>query len=81
MMFGGGHRHHQPMAMPPRTLTTADIDAEIRKQNLGIFEAIAREFPDDYDAMLRKITAAAQAGNQTEVRNISRQAVADLRHR
>ncbi|OHV69354.1 hypothetical protein LCM4577_22430 [Mesorhizobium sp. LCM 4577] len=80
-MFGGGHRHHQPMAMPPRTLTTADIDAEIRKQNLGIFEAIAREFPDDYDAMLRKITAAAQAGNQTEVRNISRQAVADLRHR
>ena len=80
-MFGGGHHHHQPMAMPSRTLTAADIDTEIRKQHLGIFEAIAREFPDDYDAMLRKITAAAQAGNQTEVRNISRQAVADLRHR
>ncbi|MBZ9841097.1 hypothetical protein [Mesorhizobium sp. CA5] len=81
-MFGGGrHHHHQSVEMPPQPVTTADIDAEIQKQDLQIFEAIAREFPDDYDAMLRKITAAAQTGNQTEVRNASRQAVADLRHR
>ncbi|UCI24775.1 hypothetical protein [Mesorhizobium sp. B2-8-5] len=65
-MFGSGrHHHYQSVKMPPQTLTTADIDAEIRKQDLQIFEAIAREFPDDYDAMLRKITAAAQAGSQT----------------
>lgn len=69
-MFGGGrHHHYQSVEMPPQPVTTADIDAEIRKQDLQIFEAIAREFPDDYDAMLGKITAAAQTGNQTEVRN------------
>ncbi|WP_181168844.1 hypothetical protein [Mesorhizobium sp. B2-4-17] len=62
-------------------MTTADVDAEIRKQGLQIFKAIAREFPDDYDAMLRKITAAAQTGSGTEVRNVSRQAVADPRQR
>ncbi|MDX8535819.1 hypothetical protein RFM41_33115 [Mesorhizobium sp. VK25A] len=81
-MFGGGRYHHyQSVTKPPQPLTAADIDAEIRKQDLQIFEAIAREFPDDYDAMLRKITAAANTGSQIEVRNTSRQAVADLRHR
>ncbi|WP_246679560.1 hypothetical protein [Mesorhizobium sp. B2-3-5] len=82
-LFGsaGGRYHHETVARPPQPMTTADVDAEIRKQGLQIFKAIAREFPDDYDAMLRKITAAAQTGSGTEVRNVSRQAVADLRQR
>ncbi|TPK96274.1 hypothetical protein FJ567_21475 [Mesorhizobium sp. B2-4-16] len=81
-MFGGGRYHHyQSVVKPPQPLTAADIDAEIRKQGLQIFEAIARDFPDDYDAMLQKIMAAARSGNAQDVRNVSRQAVADLRHR
>ena len=81
-MFGGGrHHHYQLVEMSPRTLTTADIDAEIQKQDLKIFKAIEQEFPDDYDAMLRKITEVARSGNAQDVRNASRQAVADLRHR
>lgn len=80
-MFGGSRYHHESVAKPPQPVTIADVDAEIRKQDLRIFEAIAREFPDDYDAMLRKITAAAQTGSEADVRNTSRQAVADLRHR
>jgi hypothetical protein len=79
--LGGGRHHYEWVATSPQPLTTADIDAEIRKQGLQIFEAIAREFPDDYDAMLGKITAAARTGSQTEVRNASWQAVADLRQR
>ena len=81
-LFGGGrHHHYQAEAASSQTVTAADIDAEIRKQGLQIFEAIAREFPDDYDAMLRKMTAAAQTGSKTELRKASREAVADLRQR
>ncbi len=79
--FGGGRYHYESATTSPQPMTTADVDAEIRKQGLQIFEAIAREFPDDYDAMLHKITAAARTGNRTEVRNASREAVAGLRRR
>lgn len=64
-IFGGGRYHHESVAKPPHPVTIADVDAGIRKQDLRIFEAIAREFPDDYDGMLRKITAAAQTGKRS----------------
>jgi hypothetical protein len=81
-IFGGGRYHrHQSVEMSPRTLTAGDINAEIQKPDLEIFKAIEQEFPDDYDAMLRKITAVAHTGSAAEVRNTSRQAVTELRHR
>lgn len=43
--------------------------------------AIQQEFPDDYDAVVEKITAVARLGNVEQVRNTSRMAVAGLRQR
>ncbi|MEZ2329746.1 hypothetical protein AB6802_08485 [Mesorhizobium sp. RCC_202] len=81
-MFGaGGYHHYQLVETPPPMLTTADVDAEIRKRGLNIFQAIEEEFPDDYDVMLRKMTAATHSGSTADVRKVSSQAVADLRHR
>ena len=81
--FAGGKYLYQTVAgsSAPQALTTADVNAEIQKQDFQIFKAIAQEFPDDYNAMLGKITVAARSGSELQVRNASRQAVADLRHR
>ncbi|RWM34129.1 MAG: hypothetical protein E5Y01_23920 [Mesorhizobium sp.] len=81
--FADGKYLYQTVAgsSGPKALTTADVNAEIQKQDFQIFKAIAQEFPDDYDAMVSKITAVARSGNAQDVRNASRQAVADLRRR
>lgn len=81
--FAGGKYLYQTVAgsPDPQTLTTAQVSEQIESQGNQIFKAIKQEFPDDYDAVVEKITAVARIGNVDQVRNTSRMAVADLRRR
>ncbi|GLQ78779.1 hypothetical protein GCM10007881_22950 [Mesorhizobium huakuii] len=81
--FAGGKYLYQTVAgsPDPQTLTTAQVSEQIESQGNQIFKAIKQEFPDDYDAVVEKITAVARIGNVDQVRNTSRMAVADLRQR
>jgi len=81
--FAGGKYLYETVAGPsaPKALTTAEVDAEIQKQDFQILKAIAQEFPDDYDALLRKIAVIASTGNEQQVRDTTRAAVADLRRK
>ncbi|TPN76745.1 tetratricopeptide repeat protein [Mesorhizobium sp. CU2] len=62
-----------------KALTSADIDAEVQKQDLQIFKAIAEEFPDDYRAFIDKVMVVARSRSKEAVRNTSRVTVAELR--
>jgi len=62
-------------------LTSADIKAEIQRQNLRLFKAIAEEFPDDYSALIDKVLAVARSGSNQAVRSTSQVAVAELRRK
>ncbi|WP_136621442.1 MULTISPECIES: hypothetical protein [Mesorhizobium] len=81
--FAGGKYLYQTVAgsPDPQTLTTAQVSEQIESQGSQIFRAIKQEFPEDYDAVVEKITAVARLGNVDQVRNTSRMAVADLRQR
>lgn len=81
--FAGGKYLYQMVASSPdpQTLTTAQVSEQIQSQGSQIFKAIKQEFPEDYDAVVEKITAVARLGNVDQVRNTSRMAVADLRQR
>ncbi|KUM23625.1 hypothetical protein AU467_33080 [Mesorhizobium loti] len=81
--FAGGKYLYQTVAgsPAPKALTSADVNAEIQKQDLQILKAIAEEFPDDYSALIDKITVAARSGGEQEVRGASRVGVAELRRK
>jgi len=81
--FAGGKYLYQTVAgsPDPQTLTTAQVSEQIQSQGSQIFMAIQQEFPDDYDAVVEKITAVARLGNVEQVRNTSRIAVASLRQK
>ncbi|MBZ9849239.1 tetratricopeptide repeat protein [Mesorhizobium sp. CA14] len=65
----------------PQALTSADINAEVQKQDSQILKAIAEEFPDDYSALIDKVMVVARLSGKQAVRNTSRVAVAELRRR
>ena len=65
----------------PQALTSADINAEVQKQDSQILKAIAEEFPDDYAALIDNVMVVARLGGKHAVRNTSRVAVTKLRHR
>ena len=81
--FAGGKYLYQTVAgaPDPQTLTTAQVSEQIESRGSQIFRAIKQEFPEDYDAIVEKITAVARLGNIDQVRDASRMAVADLRRR
>ncbi|WP_244571376.1 hypothetical protein [Mesorhizobium carmichaelinearum] len=79
---GGKYLYHQVAgSSDPQTLTTDQVSQQIESQGSQIFKAIKQEFPQDYEAVVEKITAVARLGNIEQVRNTSRMAVADLRQR
>lgn len=81
--FAGGKYLYQTVAgsPDPQTLTAAQVSEQIQSQGSQIFKAIKQEFPDDYDAVVEKITAVARLGNVEQVRNTSKLAVAGLRQK
>ncbi|QPC92089.1 hypothetical protein [Mesorhizobium sp. INR15] len=84
-LAGGKYLYETAMGTPaatPRTLTTAQVSDQLLSQEFKIFLAIKQEFPEDYDEIVQKITAVARAeGSVNQVREVSRTAVADLRHK
>ncbi|RWD61639.1 MAG: hypothetical protein EOS36_17320 [Mesorhizobium sp.] len=63
-------------------LTVAQVSDQLQSQGFQIFKVVKQEFPNEYDAIVQKIAAvAASGGDEAEVRNVSRVAVADLRHK
>lgn len=81
--FAGGKYLYQTVAgsPSPAIVTGADVNAELQKQDFKIFKAIAQEFPDDYSALIDKITVAARSGSEQAVRDTSQAAVAELRRK
>lgn len=81
--FAGGKHLYETVAgrhNDPARLTTAQVSEQLQNQDFQIFKAIKQEFPDDYDAIVQKITTVAQSGGSSaDVSNASRVSVADLR--